>query len=106
MHPLHRSWLPFLRLLLAFVALCLLLTQLEVALRLLSNQTVGLPNPILPYDPLPPPSNLPFMGISIDPSQFLQNAQGATAQQEMFQQLAGSGIGWVRVRVAWDRIEP
>src|SRR3954471_8251723 len=106
MHPLHRSWLPFLRLLLAFVALCLLLAQLEVALRILSNQTVGMPNPILPYDPLPPPSDLPFMGISIDPFQLPPNAQTTTAQKAIFQELANSGMGWVRLRVAWDQIEP
>lgn len=101
MHSSHRSWLAFLRLLLAFIALCLLLTQLEVTKRRLDDQTIGLPNPLLGRDPLPPPSRLPFLGISIDPAD-LETANRTAVLQE----LADAGFGWVRLRVAWDQVEP
>lgn len=97
---LHPSRLAFLRLWLSFIAFCLLLTQLEIAVRTAHDQSVGLPNPILPHDPLPPATRIPFLGISIDPATFPLNDQSA------FDELAAAGFGWVRVRVAWDQVEP
>lgn len=97
----HRTWLAFLRLVLAFVALCLALAQLEVAQRLLQDQTIGLPSPFWRRDPLPPASRIPFLGISVDPAQLT-----AAEQSALFQELAAAGFGWVRVRVDWNRVEP
>lgn len=101
MHRSHRAWLAFLRLWLIFIALCLVLAQLEVATRILLDQTLGLPNPWLAREPLPPPSELPFLGVSLDPT-----AIPTDDQVTNFEKLADAGFGWVRVRVAWDEIEP
>src|SRR6188768_2706093 len=95
----HRTWLPLLRLGLSFVALCLIFSQLDVALRPVYNQTVGLPNQRLRYDPLPPASTLPFLGTSIDPAQLPSNEQTPEALKQLFERIAKSGMGWVRVRV-------
>jgi O-antigen ligase len=101
MQSSHHAGLIYLRLLLVYIALCLVLSQLEVAKVGLGDQTTGLPNPIFPRDPLPPASKLPFMGISIDPANF-----SASDPTPTFEELAAAGIGWVRVRVSWDKVEP
>lgn len=97
----RRTRLALLRLGLAFIALCLLLGQFEVTIRDLHDQTIGLPNPLLPNDPQPPATRPPFLGVSLDPAT-IPAAELAPTLEE----LAAHGIGWVRVRVAWDRIEP
>ena len=97
----HRSWLAFLRLSLTFIALCLALGQFEITLHDLRDQTVGFPSPWFTRDPLPPPSQLPFLGISLDSTKIPPD-DAAVAYAE----LAETGFGWVRVRVAWDEIEP
>src|SRR5829696_8512685 len=101
MHSPARTRLALLRLCLIFIALCLVLAHLEVGKRLLDEQTVGLPNPLLGRDPLPPSSDLPFLGITVDAATLAPADQAA-----IFEQLAATGFGWVRLRVAWDRIEP
>ncbi len=100
MPHVHRTRLALLRLCLAFVILCLLLSQFEVAVRALRNQTLGLPNPLIARDPQPTAGRLPFLGVSIDPAAI--DPADLAAQLEL---LAASGFGWVRVRVAWDRVE-
>ena len=101
MQASRRTRLAFLRLLLSFFALCLVFAQLEIAHRALRDQSMGLPSPILPRDPLPPASRLPFLGISLDPTTL-----SPSDQTLLFTQLADAGFGWVRVRVAWDQMEP
>lgn len=100
-HRSHPSWLAFLRLCLLFIALCLVLAQLEVATHKLRDQTLGLPSPWLPRDPLPPASTIPFLGISLDPTTI-----STSTPISRFEELADAGFGWVRVRVAWEQIEP
>jgi hypothetical protein len=101
----HRSWtssaLALLRLLLVFAAICLVLAQVDLAQRHLRNQTIGLPSPFLAHHPLPPPSSLPFLGINLDLTTLSHTDPNAALKE-----LVAVGFGWVRIRLAWDQIEP
>jgi O-antigen ligase len=101
----HRSWAScapaLLRLLLVFVALCLVFAQIDLAQRHLRDQTTGLPSPFWAHHPLPPPNPQPFLGINVELTA-LAKAGANVAMEE----LAAAGFGWVRIRLAWDQIEP
>src|SRR5688572_24798070 len=101
-HPSRFSaTLALVRLLLVFIALCLVFTQIDLAQRLVRDQSIGLPSPLFSRDSLPPPSTIPFLGINLDSASLT-----AVEQLALFAELAEVGFGWVRVRVGWDQIEP
>ena len=73
MHTSHPSWhrssLALVRLLLVFTALCLVLNQLDLAFRLVRDQTIGQQESftsLFTSPNLPRSDTLPFLGINAD----------------------------------------
>jgi hypothetical protein len=101
----HRSKYPsapaFLRLVLSFIALCLVLSELDLAHRHLRDQTIGLPSPLSSHEAPPITSTVPFLGINVELTSLSDGEQ-----KGVLKELAASGFGWVRIRLAWDQIEP
>jgi O-antigen ligase len=105
MHTSHPSWyrsgLAFLRLLLVFAAFCLILNQLDYAYRLVRDQTIGQQDSTTSSNLLPSPSTLPFLGINADLASLASEHQVPSLGE-----LRAAGFGWVRLRLAWDQVEP
>lgn len=83
------------RLPLYVVLLCLGLLHLGLAQRDLYQQTVGL------RGPLPAPAAIPRLGISADLA-----ALPPAARPAALADLRAAGVGWVRIRLDWQTLEP
>lgn len=91
-HRLHLAWL---RLALLFVLGCFLALQTGLLMRATREHDQGRfgPQPVLPA--------FPYLGITFVPTGLAPDA----LDQELAR-LADLGFGWVRVRLAWEEIEP
>ena len=90
-----RTRLVWLRLLLLYVLLCAVAFVAALTLRDRADQGVGL------NTPLPAPADLPYLGVTAELDTL--NAQTRAAD---LARLADMGVGWVRIRLDWDTLEP
>lgn len=97
----YQTRLALLRLLLLFTALCLIFAQLDIAQRLLHNQTVGLNGPLPAPTLLPSTDELPFLGINAD-----LTSLASEDYTQFLNDLRSAGFGWVRLSLAWNQVEP
>ena len=91
-----RPWLALLRLLLIYTLLCAVALATALTLRGRIDRGVGLATP-----PTADIGDIPYFGITAE-----LDTLNPQAQADALARLADMGVGWVRVFLDWDTLEP